>query len=80
MADETGKAIVICPTCRRPTEHHLGWFRTVGAWDCPFCAAALEIDVDRLATFLASKPPEGAEFVARLSLRQTGGITTRRSR
>jgi hypothetical protein len=80
MPDDTAKATVLCPTCRRPTERHLGWFRTVAAWDCPFCAAALEIDVDQLAKFLAAKPSEDAAFVARLSLRQTGGITTRRSR
>jgi hypothetical protein len=26
---ETDKAIVTCPTCRHPTERHLGWFKTV---------------------------------------------------
>lgn len=80
MPDDAAKAIVTCPSCRRPTERTLGWFKTVAAWDCPFCAAALELDADRLEQFLAGKPAEGAAFTARLSLRQTGGITTRRSR
>ncbi len=80
MLDATAKAVVLCPSCRRPTERQLGWFKTVAAWDCPFCAAALELDIAQLEKFLAAKPAEDAAFVARLSLRQTGGITTRRTR
>ena len=80
MVDETGKAIVICPTCRHPTERHLGWFRSVPVWDCPFCGAALELDYDQLEKSLSDKNSAGAEFVARLSPRPNRGITTRRTR
>ena len=80
MVDETTRAVVICPTCRHTTAQNLGWFRTVSAWDCSFCAATLEIDQDPLTKFLADKGATGAGFVARLSPRQIRGITTRRTR
>ncbi|HVA12653.1 MAG TPA: hypothetical protein VNF99_05355 [Stellaceae bacterium] len=80
MLDETDKVVVVCPICRRHTAQRQGWLKTVAAWDCPFCGAALEIDHDRLATFLAGGNSEGAAFTARLSPRQARGITTRRSR
>lgn len=80
MPDETGKVSVVCPTCRHHTKHDLGWFKTVAAWDCPFCGAALELDYDQLAKFLADRKGEGAQFTARLSPRPNRGITTRRTR
>ena len=80
MPDETAKAIVTCPTCRHHTEQHLGWFRTVAAWDCPFCGAALELDYEQLAQFLAENTSKNAGFTARLSPRNTRVITTRRTR
>lgn len=80
MLDDTAKIVVVCPTCRRAAEQRLGWLKTVAAWDCPFCGAALEIDRDQLAHFVAADRSEGAEFVARLSPRPNRGITTRRTR
>jgi hypothetical protein len=77
MPDQAGTATIICPTCRHSSERTLGWLRTVRVWDCAFCGAALEIDHDRLAAFLAD---EGAGFTARLSPRPNRGITTRRTR
>ena len=80
MPDETGTALIICPTCRHSTERDLGWLRTVPVWDCPFCGAALEIDYDRLAAFVTDEGSKGAGFTARLSPRPNRGITTRRTR
>jgi ribosomal protein L37AE/L43A len=80
MVDESDNAIVICPTCRHTTERHLGWFKTVRVWDCPFCGAALEMDYDQLEKSLTDKNSAGAECVARLSPRPNRGITTRRTR
>lgn len=80
MVDETAKVVVVCPTCRHHTEQHLGWLKTVAAWDCPFCGAALEIDRDQLASFLISGNSTGGAFAARLSPRPNRGITTRRTR
>jgi hypothetical protein len=80
MSDEAGTAIVICPTCRHTTERDLGWLRTVPVWDCPFCGAALEIDRDRFAAFMADEKARGSGFTAKLSPRPNRGITTRRTR
>ena len=80
MIDDAAKATIICPTCRHTSERDLGWLRTVPVWDCPFCGAALEIDRDRLAAFVAEAPPSGAGFTARLSPHPNRGITTRRTR
>ena len=78
MVAETDKAVVICPTCRHPTERHLGWFKTVPTWDCPFCGAALELDYAQLEKTVTDAA--GGEFVARLSPCPNRGITTRRTR
>lgn len=80
MVAETDKASVICPTCRHPTDRHLGWFKTVPTWDCFFCGAALELDYAQLEKFVADQAAAGGEFVARLSPRPNRGITTRRTR
>jgi len=80
MPDESASATIVCPTCRHTSERTLGWLRTVPVWDCPFCGAALEIDHDRLAAFVAEEGAKGGGFTARLSPRPNRGITTRRSR
>jgi hypothetical protein len=80
MPDESGPVTIICPTCHHTTERGLGWLRTVPVWDCPFCGAALEIDQERLADFVADESSKGAGFTARQSPRSNRGITTRRTR
>ena len=79
MPDDT-KLTVGCPSCHYRMTRDLGWFRTVRIWDCPFCGAALELDPDALAIFLAARKDAGAAFTARLSPRPNRGITTRRTR
>ncbi|HEY3917531.1 MAG TPA: hypothetical protein VGL83_07045 [Stellaceae bacterium] len=80
MPDDTAKLTVGCPSCQRRTTRDIGWFKTVRVWDCSFCGAALELDPDALATFLAARKDEGVAFTARLSPRPNRGITTRRTR
>ena len=80
MSDQTETVGIICPTCHQPNKHNLGWLKTVPAWDCSFCGAALELNYDELTKFLNDKSAAGAAFTARLSPRNTRGITTRRTR
>ncbi len=80
MSDQTGTVGIVCPTCRQHNRHNLGWLKTVPAWDCSFCGAALELDYADLTKFLSDDKADGAEFIARLSPRNTRGITTRRTR
>lgn len=80
MSDDTAKITIGCPSCHFRATHDVGWFKTVGVWDCPFCGAALEFDHDELAKFLAGRASESAEFRATLSPRPNRGITTRRPR
>jgi hypothetical protein len=80
MPNETTTATIICPTCRHTTEKDVGWLRTVPVWDCPFCGAALEIEQDRLAAFVADPAATGDGLTAKLSPRPNRGITTRRTR
>jgi len=80
MSDDSTSLTVGCPSCHFRTTRDLGWFRTVGVWDCVFCGAALELDRDSLAQFLTERPAESSEFRARLSPRPNRGITTRRPR
>lgn len=80
MSDETRAITIICPTCRHTTGKDAGWLRTVPVWDCPFCGAALEIEPDRFAAFVAQEAAQGGGFTAKLSPRPNRGITTRRTR
>jgi hypothetical protein len=73
-------AIVVCPTCRHTSERDVGWFKTVPVWDCPFCGAALELDRERFAAFVADELSKGVAFTAKLSPRPNRGVTTRRTR